>query len=74
MNPPRPVKFRGTVEGQILEVSHIDIDCPLIGTQITVYADGVTTVTVDEKEVLRVAAGGFLSVHDQRTGYSHMEG
>lgn len=71
MNEPRPAKFRGVVEGEILEITHVDIDCPLIGCQILITKDGKVAVTVDDKPILAIRRGGLLSVCDQRTGYYH---
>lgn len=65
------VTFTGAVRGEILGISSIDVDNPLIGVFVKIDESGNLTITVDEDIIMTVSRGTTLTVEDQRTGYSH---
>lgn len=69
--PPSGTKYFGQVDGHIVNISHVQIDCPLVGMEVWITKDGRVYVNVDGNEVLHVKNGSVLMVRDDRTGYKH---
>lgn len=71
MPKPTSAKYRGRVDGELLDVTMLEIDCPLVGMEVLVSKDGHVWINVDGVCVLRVKNGAMLRVEDTRTGYIH---
>lgn len=71
MPKPTSAKYKGRVDGEILDVTMVEIDCPLVGMEVLVSKDGRVAISVDGQQVLKVKNGAILRVEDMRTGYIH---